>query len=386
MTLVSTLLAELRHRWMSALLTIASVGLAVAAVDVFVLLGRAAEMQTRIVQRDIGLNVLVLPVETDLSNYYARGHSEYTLPAEYVERLEDQEVANRLVPMLRRRVAVQATGQASGLEVLLTGIGEEVFKGGQNKKAVFGMRLEEGEVVVGGEVAALMGLERGDSLRILGEDLRVKRALTRAGSEEDVTVYGNLMTVQRLLGLEGRINEIQALECHCDATVSDPLALLRAQLEGLLPGTRVLRRAALADARRVQRLAAEQLLSAATPVALLLAGLLVALLAWLNARERRAELGLLRTLGSSAVGMALFVVGRTAILGLIGAALGTWVGVAASAQLIARIYSVGAATTGDTAILWSLGLLLAPLCASLAALVPVAWALRADPAEVLSID
>jgi putative ABC transport system permease protein len=330
--------------------------------------------------------VLVLPVETDLSNYYARGHSEYTLPAEYVERLEDQEVANRLVPMLRRRVAVQATGQASGLEVLLTGIGEEVFKGGQNKKAVFGMRLEEGEVVVGGEVAALMGLERGDSLRILGEDLRVKRALTRAGSEEDVTVYGNLMTVQRLLGLEGRINEIQALECHCDATVSDPLALLRTQLEGLLPGTRVLRRAALADARRVQRLAAEELLSAATPAALSLAGLLVALLAWLNARERRAELGLLRTLGSSAVGMALFVVGRTAILGLIGAALGTWVGVAASAQLIARIYSVGAATTGDTAILWSLGLLLAPLCASLAALVPVAWALRADPAEVLSID
>lgn len=391
MRLFDALFAELRHRWLSALLGVFSVALAVAAVDVFVLLGRAAENETRIVQRDIGLNVLILPAETDLGAYYAKGFSDHSFPAEYLERLSDQEVANRLVPMLRVRETVR-TGdgagapEGAGLEVMLTGIGAEVFKDGLRKRAVFGMELARDEVVIGGEVARVLGIGRGDSLEILGERFRVKRALTAAGTEEDVTVYANLNSVQRLLKLEGRINEIQAIECHCDADVADPLAHLRSQLEQLLPGTRVMRRAALADARRSQRIAAERLVSVATPGAVLIAGLLVAALAWLNTRERRAELGILRTLGASSASVTGFVLGRTVILGVLGAVLGSAAGLVLATQLIAHIYSVAKPPPTEAGLAWALALVAAPLCAASAALFPIAWAVSADPAEVLCGD
>lgn len=382
MRLGPALLAELRHRWISALLGIFAVTLAVAAVDVFVLLGEAAENETRVVQRDIGLNVLVLPGETDLAQYYADGYSEHSLPYEYVERLSNQEVANRLVPMLRRRVGVVA-GDGARLEAMLTGIGEEVFKGGKRMKPIFGMQLERDEVVVGGEVARRLDLERGDSLAIGARSFRVSRALAPAGSEEDVTVYADLEAVQTLLGLEGRINEIQAIECHCGAEVVDPLAHLRAQLEQLLPGTRVLRRAALADARRSQRLSAERLVDLATPGAILLAGLLVAALAWLNARDRREELGLLRTLGASSARVAAFVLGRTMVLAIVGALFGSALGSVLATQLVPEIYTVAGPPAVDLARLVGFALLAAPICAAVAALLPIAWAVSNDPAEVL---
>ncbi len=245
------------------------------------------------------------------------------------------------------------------------------------------MRLERDEIVIGGEVGKVLGLTRGDGLQILGERFRVTRALTPAGSEEDIAVYANLGTVQRLLGLEGRINEIRAIECYCAEEVSDPLAQLRSQLEALLPGTRVLRRTALADARRSQRLAAERLVSIVTPSAVLLAGLLVAALAWLNTRERRAELGLLRTLGASSAVVTAFVLARTVLVGLGGATLGSAAGQVFATQLIPRIYSVAKPPLTDLGLLWGTALVVAPLSAAIAALLPIAWAVSADPAEVL---
>jgi hypothetical protein len=381
----SALLAELRHRWPSALVSAGAVALAIASVVVFVLLGRAAEDETRILQRDIGLNVLVLSDQTDLGKYYAKGYSEHSLPMEYLDRLWDQEVANRLVPMIRWRLTLDPskTANAAGLEILLTGIGAEVFKAGKSMKAVFGMQLESDEVVIGGEVAASLGLTRGDELELMGKRFRVQRSLRTAGSEEDVTVYANLGTVQTLLGLEGRINEIQAIECHCAADIADPLEHLRSQLEQLLPGTRVIRRAALADARRAQRISAKRLLKLATPAAVLLAGALVAALAWLNTRDRRAELGLLRTLGASSAELAGLVIGRSLLIGCLGALLGSAGGEWLALELIPRIYSEAKSPPMGQAMLWLYALLGAPLFAAGAALLPVAWAVSADPAEVL---
>ncbi|MFT4538194.1 MAG: putative ABC transport system permease protein [Planctomycetota bacterium] len=382
MNLLSAMLAELRHRWISAVLTTLVVAFAVSAVAGFVILSRAAEQETRVVQRDIGLNVLILSDQTVLTDYYAHGFAQHDMPAEYVERLADQAVANRLVPLLRRRVEAQSGSRS--MPVMLTGIGQEVFKGGKKMKAVFGKQLAANEVVIGGEVAAMLQIQRGDSLELFGESLHVTRALAAAGTAEDVTVYGNLKTVQRLMKLEGRINEIQAIECHCGDEITDPLAHLKKQLEALLPGTRVLRRAALADARRSQRLSAERFVSVVTPVAALLGALLVAVLSWLNMRERRAELGLLRTLGFRNLRVSTFLLGRTLLIGLAGAAIGCLVGERVALDWIPRIYSVTGAKATGLGPLWPVTLALASLCTLAAASIPIVLAMRSDPAEVLS--
>jgi putative ABC transport system permease protein len=373
-------LREARHRWPSALLATLAVAAAVALVHVFVLFGRATEQQTRMIQRDSGLNVVVLPAATSLDRYWTLGYSEHSMPQEYMQRVEGQAVANRLIPLLRRRVRVGA------VDVMVTGIAGEVFKGGQRMKPVFGLDPAPGTCVVGGVVARALSLERGDELELLGVSFTVEQVLGEVGTAEDVVVYLGLAEAQGLFGLEGRINEIQALECHCGEEVTDPLAHLRATLEPLLPGTQILRQEDAADARREQRLLAERSLRVATPLVLVLCGLVVAVLAALNVRERREELGVLHALGHGPAVTGGVMLGRALLVGLVGALLGSLVGGVIAEHYGASIFQLGKAPIPEGASLLPLSLLLAPLFALAASLAPVLAAAAADPAEVLRRD
>ena len=62
MNSASLVLQELRHRWPGALLGALVVSIAVALVVVSLALARAGEKETRLIQRDVGLNVLILSV------------------------------------------------------------------------------------------------------------------------------------------------------------------------------------------------------------------------------------------------------------------------------------------------------------------------------------
>lgn len=377
MSLAALLLRELLHRPLGAVLTVLAVAAAVALVNAFVLLARAGERETRRIQRDIGLNVLVLPAAADIDRYWVQGYSEHTLPEEYLGRVSDQEVANRLIPLLRRRVAWR------GFEVMLTGIAPEVFQGGRAMAPVFGMRIDPGELVLGGAVAEALELGRGAAVELLGERFTVARVLAPAGTEEDVRVYADLAVVQRLLDLPGRIGEIQALECHCEEDVADPLALLRARLEPLLPGTRVIRRADAADARLRQRRQSERFLALLTPVAVLFCGLSIGALALINVRERRREIGVLRALGHGSGTVAALVLGRAALLGFLGALLGGAAGAGAAHALGPSIFRLAPGAVAADWRLAALGLAAAPLLAAVASLIPTALAVREDPVAAL---
>lgn len=375
--LAPLVLREAWHRPTTSALALIAVAAAVALVNLVLLLARAAEKETRLIQRDMGLNVLILPAATDLDRYWSLGYSEHSMPAEYMQRVADQEVANRLIPLLRRRILWR------DMEVMLTGIAGEVFRAGTRMKPVFGMRIPSGTLVLGGSVARHLSLTVGDEVDLLGSSFRVDSILAEVGSEEDVRVYADLSEVQRLLDLPGRINEIQALECHCAEDVEDPLALLRSQLEPLLPGTRVVRRAQAAEARRRQRRLAENSLAVTVPAVLVLAGLLVGLLAATNVRERREEIGVLRALGYGSSWVAGLFLGRALLLGLGGAVIGTLGGSALATWLGPRIFLVSRTAIESDPWLLPAGLLLAPLFAALASLAPALLAIRQDPARML---
>ncbi|MDE0916458.1 MAG: hypothetical protein OSB57_14890, partial [Planctomycetota bacterium] len=78
MNALSLVLHELRHRWPGALIGTLVVGIAVALVVVSLALARAGEKETRLIQRDVGLNVLILSDQTDLAAYWARGYSDHS--------------------------------------------------------------------------------------------------------------------------------------------------------------------------------------------------------------------------------------------------------------------------------------------------------------------
>jgi putative ABC transport system permease protein len=377
MNALSLVLHELRHRWPGALIGTLVVGIAVALVVVSLALARAGEKETRLIQRDVGLNVLILSDQTDLAAYWARGYSDHSIPAEYMERVEDQAVANRLVPLLKQRVEV------AGVSALLVGIEGERFKGGRKMKPVFGKVLSSGQAVVGGTIARRLGLSPGDSISVLGHEASVQTCLVEGGTVEDGTIYVSLADAQAWLGLPGRVNEIQALECHCGEEVEDPLGLLREKLSPLLPGTIVLRRQEAADGRRDQRQLAEGTLALLGPLFVFLAGALIAALGALNVRDRREELGVYGALGHAPLRVASLLLGRSVTIGFLGALLGCAAGEGLARYFGPQLFTRAVAELHTGWPFWLGAALTAPLFALIASLPATLWSLRQDPVHLL---
>lgn len=368
---------EIRFRRTSFALAWLVVSLAVALAFFQAQMERASENETRVLQRDLGLNVMILSDATNLDRYWTLGYSEHGIPEEYLTRLSEQDVANRLIPFVKRRLTWNET------EIFLTGIGHETFKRQEKKKAVFGMEISPGHLVVGPVVAERLQLQKGQTTELLGETFVIDHILANTGTGEDVRVYANLNDAQRLLDMNGRINEIQALECHCEAEVDDPLAVLRAQLEPLLPGTMVLRKSNLADARRKQRQLAERRLGTAVPLVVLFAGLLVGFAAALNVRERRGEIGIYVALGFSNAQLASLFLGRAVILGTLGALAGVCGGWIACQLLGPQVFRISSSMLQFDWNWLGWSVLLTPLLAACFSAIPTTLAATSDPATVL---
>jgi putative ABC transport system permease protein len=374
MSLGHLVVLELKHRPLGVAIGALSVAAAVAIVIFLWGVAEAGERETRIIQRNLGPNLLIVPDQTTAQSFFATGVVKGSMDESFIDRVADQDVANRLIPMIRRPFVVDGT------PVIIVGIAPERFKHDQKMKPVFGMDISPSTCVLGNAVARELG---GEHLTLNGQVFTVANVLAPSGTEDDARVYLALSDAQRLLGLEGKITEIRALECHCGADVDDPVAWLEAELGPLLPNTRVLRLSALAEARRQQRLLADRYLSTAGPVVLVLCAGVVCLLAVLNVRERRKEIGVLRAIGYSSVGIALAIQSRAALTGILGAIPGIVVGAALIEWLGPSLFTVAfIGGTTDTFLVVT-SLVLAPVFAMAAAIIPTALAMREDPAEIL---
>ncbi len=382
---------ELRHRPISAALTCLVLSLAVATVQFFTLSARAAENETRMIQRDAGLNLLILPAGTDVDDYWARGYSQYSMDQSVMAELQNQQVANRLVPLLQHRVEVD------GVLIMLTGIAPEVFKGGKQMKAVFGLSPQPGSVFVGSGVAAewmaadssadhgeqLDQVDQVDQVKILGQQLSVAKVLPPTGTADDMRIYTALSDAQQLLNKPGQINEIQALECHCSDPTEDPIAALRSELEPMLPGALIVRRNDLADARRHQRQLAESILAIAAPIMLMLCGLVVAALAAINLRQRRPEVAVFHAVGFGSGRVATVFLGRILLLAVTAAGIGSLMSWVLLEQTAAELFRMGKQPqTFDSALLIQ-SLWATPAFAFVAAAIPLALSLTRDPVKDL---
>ena len=367
---------ELALRSVSALSAAMIIACAVCMVLLAKDFAEASEAATRRIQRDIGLNIVILPPTTDLDGWWVDRMPQGSMPEAWIDRLEDQDVANRLVPMLLARVEV---GDA---EAILTGIAEERFKRGKSMKPVFGRTIGAGRVMLGAVVADSAGVAEGERVEISGRRLEVSRVLEPTGSDDDVRAWVDLAEAQSMLGLEGRINEIRALECQCSEDVEDPMAEIRAQLEPLVPGARIVRMNALADARQAQRRMAERFIEYALTPVVMLAGAIVGVLIILNVRDRRREMGVLIAHGCSRPSVWWTIMARTLLIALVGGALG-WLFASLAADPIIRTITGSPAVNAFSIELLITCLLLTPLCASLMSFYPALIASMVDPARLM---
>lgn len=356
---IAMVMGELSWRWVTAVVAVLLVGVAVGSTLWADAVVTGAADVTRRIQRDIGTNLVVLPKDTDTAAWWLRRETTGSMPQDAADRLEASGLAGRLVPLVRRVISIDGT------DVLLTGVGAERTGG---RRPVFAQDVSNNGAVVGATVAQALGLAVGDSIDLPGGPTTVADVLLVQGSIDDTSVFLPLAQAQRRLDLDGRLTEIEALECRCSPDIADPAAHIVDLAAAAVPEAIVIRRTAAAEARRKQRALVESIAEIVGPAGAMAGMLLVGGLAWLNVRERRSECGVLRALGWTRTDILVVLLGRWLCIGVVGAVLGLLFAVLLSDGLEPR---------------WWWALAAAPGAAVLVGLLPALQGASADPVEAL---
>ncbi len=357
-----------------------AVVMAVALFVSFFTTGRASERETTRLMRNIGFNLRIIPKDTDIDKFWMRGFSESMMPEDYVYRLASQRGISyaHLTAILQRKIVWR------GKEAIMMGISPEISPPGKQKPSM-SFTVEQGTVYVGFELARALKLRKGDIVDIFDRTFTVEKCLPESGSDDDIRIYGHLRDVQDLLNVEGGINEIKALECLCLTGDSDKssLSILREQIAQVLPGAKVIRIQSIATARRRQRLMVERYFAFIIPLVLIVCAAWIGVLAMVNVRERRQEIGIMRALGYGSGKIALLFLGKAAIVGTIGAVVGFGIGTALALSYGPDIFKVTAKMIEPLYGLLGWSLIAAPAFAALSSFIPSMVAVTQDPAITL---
>jgi len=383
MTIPGLIFKEIRHRKINFILGSLAAITAVALFVAFVTTGSAYRRETRRIMRDMGQNLRIIPRETSIDEFWSVGFSENTMPEEYVNRFASLKGFSytHLTATLQKKVLWR------GMNVILTGILPEVLPLDKRQQKPMTFSVKPGTVYMGYEPAHRLGIKKGDKIDILGKTFTVVECLSLTGSSDDIRIYGHLHDIQKILTLEGRINEIKALECLCIIESSkvpiDPLVLAETQLEKILPEAKVILLQGIAEIRQKQRAAMEGYLAFLMPVIIVVCGAWIGALAMTNVRDRQQEIGIMRALGYGSGKITLLFLGKSVIIGLLGAVLGYLIGTALALNFGPDIFKVTAKAIRPEYILLAYAFIAAPAFACVSSFIPAAYAVSRDPAVTL---
>lgn len=373
------ILKEIRHRKFNFSMGLLGMITIVGLVVFFYTMTRATQQETIRLTRDMGFNVRIIPGETDINQFWVDGYSKLSMSQEVVDKLVAQKSINyaHLTATLHKRI------QWRDKQVVLTGIASEEREpsGATKSKMIFA--IEKGKVYLGYEIANQLNIAEGDVIDILGRQFEVSKTLTESGSEDDVRIYFDLETLQKLVKMEGRVNEVMAINCMCSTKNGDPLGELRAELQKIAPEAEVIMKSSVADAREKQRKMTDQYFVYLFPILLIICALWLASVTMTNVKERSSEIGIMRALGFTSWKISKQFFLRALLLGFIGALIGFAMGTILSYQLGPYIFSVAKISIAPNYTLLLLAILIGPLFAALASLLPVLWAVNRDSAELL---
>ncbi|HWL07859.1 MAG TPA: FtsX-like permease family protein [Planctomicrobium sp.] len=350
MTLRSIIWSELRSRPWGALSSSLAILLGVAALVAIRHITFFSEKEVSQQLAQLGANILVLPPEATLQDYYAADQNGGTIPEEHVSEIYlagltgIEQVSPRLnVPADMGGISITLTGilPQSELEAQTTWQTATMFaapKGHEGcEKAKLTTAQLEGtdalvthraiqnlkpdEVILGADVASRSAFDTGDTVEILGKSFKILGVLPVTGTVDDSRVFAHLHTVQDASESGPVCNAIEVIGC-CEDAAGD----LVPQLRKLLPNTKVVTISQVVQTQvGVNRLMANTSWFVLAVLVIVggtsLAGAITA-----NVRERRREIGTLMALGATPKFVRRLFLGKALVLGLVAGTLGSLIG------------------------------------------------------------
>jgi ABC-type lipoprotein release transport system permease subunit len=356
---------------------------------------------------ELKFHIIILPRDQNLSDFHSANFADKVMPEEYATRLANSRVVtvNHLLPTLQQKILWKEQER----QILLTGVRGEIPILHQKQKKPLLQHVPMGTMVLGHELHRSLKLKEGDRVQLQDREFKVHKLNPQRGNVEDITIWINLSEAQEILGKKGKINSILAVECDCGA---DRLDKVRAEVEAILPDTQVLELHSVALTRAEARKRAEseaksnlareqksqqelidkerehqaQLRTSIQGTGLLLnlalaigSVAVVGLLTWLNVRDRREEIGILRAMGITSIRILMVLLMKAVLVGVLAAV----VGYGAGALAVAFSEPQHGPKLWWQPLLIGQLLLAAPLLCVLASWLPAILAVRQDPAEIL---
>ncbi len=347
---------------------------------------------TRKAMLKLGFNVVILPKDQNLADWYADDYASKYMPEDYVHKLANSRIVTvrHFLPSLQQKIEWPERKR----KIILVGARGEVPNLHKNPVKPLVQPVPPGTISFGYELHRNLDLKVGEKVKLMGKEFTIHACHKERGNKDDITAWIYLAEAQELLDKQGLINAILALECLC---TGDALPLIRKEIAAILPDTQVIERGSRALARAEARTKVERearitlenekhLASILTPVVVTGCAVWVALLGFTNVRARREEIGVLRTLGVSAKSILVMFVSRHILVGVLGGALGFCAGVLAAVYFSAALEGTRTQITSmdfSVAGLFVLSVGGAAALAVIAGWIPTIMATRQDPADVL---
>ena len=217
------------------------------------------------------------------------------------------------------------------------------------------------EAVVGSALASKLGVHAGDTITLAGASGTKDLAVTgvyASGDDDDKTLYAPLADVQDLTGHAGQVEriEVKALTTPENElsrkAAANPKLLSQAdwetwyctaypssiayQIEEVVTGSvaKQVRQVAAVEGNVLEKTQALMILM--TGLSLVAAVLAVASLTTASLVERTGEFALMKAIGADSVSVIRLILGETAVIGVIGLAVGSAVG-SGLAQVIGKV-------------------------------------------------
>jgi len=378
MIIVRMILKELWHRKVNFLLAALAVTTAVAFLVAFFTASKASERETARLMLSMGYNLHVIARDADISGFLLTGIPDKTMPEAYLQKLASQNSIsyNHLLATLEGKTKWRS------MDVVLTGLAPEVCPPGQQKQAMT-FSVAPGTAYVGHRIAQKLAIQKGDIIDMNGKKLKVERCLAESGGLDDMRIQCSLKDAQDVLKLPGQITQIKAVDCLCFEK-GDPVATLRKEIGSILPEAQVFQVKSLASARAKQRQMIRNIFAVMLPFVVIACGVWIGVLAVMNVRDRRPEIGLLRALGYNTPLVCLLFLGKAVLVGLLGAGAGFLLGTGLGLRFGPGVFEITAkAMLRPEFSLFVRACILAPLFAVVASFVPTVIAATYDPATTL---
>lgn len=380
------IIKELLFRKVSSSVILLTVIIASSVSVAIYTLSKASEDETRKIMREQGLNLYFFPKGTNLIDFYTVNNIP-AFPESYVDTLAGSrtfDAVRHLTGILQVKYPDWKDPNGSSHQIMLMGYKDEAMQRFLPKQETMGFDVEKGTVHVGSLVAR--NIKEGQPFIIIGNDGKIYSFPISERLEEgkgiiDQGVAFNLSDLQQIVGMEGKINKIEALGCVCkDGRIRNA----RNQVQAIFSDLEVTEIASIADARENQRVMMNKYGAFIIPFIILSCLFITGMLFYQNITARSREIGILKAMGNSSLSIILMVIGKAFLLGLIGGLAGFFTGTFIAQRFGREIFNFTAMNIKPVWPFFYYCLIIFPVLWMIASWIPALIASRIDAAKTLS--